>query len=104
MNHTLECLERQQAAEAWRERWPNYCRSCNGWGQTVFYQSVPYGATVAYEPITDPCDCALGDQCARCGKPDALDEEGEGPCIFCGWNYDEGTPSVDCCCWQGETA
>lgn len=80
------------------EAWPNYCRSCSGWGVTTYRQSVPYGSTSASFDVADPCAaCTNLGKCARCGLDGLSSEErgdgdtGTGPCEFCGWDYDEGS-------------
>lgn len=104
MNHGIDAVadteiaaasaahEQRQRAAAWREKWPNFCKSCRGWGGSVFYQSHPYGSTSAQEPLLELCD-AIADPsiCHRCQNA-GLDEDGEGPCKACGWSYDDGEP------------
>jgi hypothetical protein len=76
--------------EAYESQWPNYCRRCGGWGGSTFDQGHPYGATTAYETLFEPCEFCTEDLiCARCGEP-GLGEDADGPCKFCGWNYDDG--------------
>jgi hypothetical protein len=76
------------AADAWKAKWPNHCTGCKGWG----------GATVSTYPDSpddfDVCD-ALPDAhtCHRCGAL-GLDDDGNGPCAGCGWNYDDGMPQA----------
>ena len=65
----------------WRRTWPNYCRSCNGWGG-----AVPAGGDV----VTDPCEDCL-DRCSRCGADMFKDSERRS-CNACGWNYMDGLP------------
>jgi hypothetical protein len=80
--------ERCRAVEArnaqWTETWPNHCRQCGGWGATGT------GSTWA-DPgdSSDPCDALPETTCHRCGE-DGLDEDGNGPCTRCGWNFDDG--------------
>lgn len=73
--------------------WPNACKACGGWG--LHSWRGPHG-----EQLSDPCTgesfgkgCTADLYCARCGES-GLGSEGEGPCIFCGWNYDDGMPSL----------
>lgn len=80
------------AASAWIQRWPAHCKSCGGWGASSYEESHGFkgGGT---ETFTDPCEAPPGLQtCHRCGY-DGLDTEGAGPCIACGWNYDDGMPT-----------
>ena len=88
----LDELREQIAARnaEWTRQWPKHCNKCGGWGVFTYEQGHPYGMTTAYETMTDPCDCTADGRCARCGKADALGEECDGPCKFCGWNYDDG--------------
>lgn len=83
----------------WLNRWPRYCRSCEGWGFHSMSQSVPYGSTSASFDVQDSCDqCTSYGRCARCGENGLTneasgdDETGNGPCKMCGWNYDDGLP------------
>ena len=39
----------------------------------------------------EPCECVEEGICPRCGKH-SLNEDGEGPCTRCGWNYDDMLP------------
>lgn len=81
-------------AELWIKRWPHYCTQCNGWGGSSYEESHGFrgGGT---ETIFEPCDAEPISKCHRCGAPGGLDEEGDGPCCACGWNYDDGVPEVD---------
>lgn len=117
--HTPECLAQMEKARKEREdyitKWPNYCKSCNGWGGSTEYQTHPYGSTTASEPIFEPCsDCgAAHPRCPRCGEDAFLDEgihmnilnwllEGE-PCPSCGYDWgnnpDDALPDEpECLC------
>lgn len=81
-----------QQNQEWLDKWPNHCPKCKGWGGKTFYEAHPYGSTTADEPMFDVCE-ELDDihTCHRCGK-DGLDEDGNGPCNFCGWDFDDGLP------------
>lgn len=76
--------------------WPYACKSCGGWGVHSWIEKHDAGPG---EHMSDPCpDCTArygeGPQlCARCSRL-GLDTEGSGPCVFCGWNYDDGMPSL----------
>lgn len=81
-----------EAAARWRAAWPDHCKACQGWGGAVSFQTHPYGATSAAEPLFDLCEAHERiETCHRCGQ-DGLAESGEGPCLHCGWNYDDGEP------------
>jgi len=79
-----------KAAAEWDQKWPDHCKSCNGWGGSVFYEN--HGLPGVGEAMFDECG-AIEDLtiCHRCGKH-GLNEDGEGPCSECGWNYDDGKP------------
>lgn len=81
------------AAEAWRQTWFNACPCCHGWGGFAGRQGHPYGSTVAYEETFDVCDELPVTQCHRCGEH-GLDQDSNGPCTYCGWNYDDGEPTL----------
>jgi len=77
--------------------WPNHCAACRGWGVHSWNEFVPYGMGSAAMPMSEPCEgCAAAGNCARCGQPGLTSEDrgdettGDGPCGFCGWNYDDG--------------
>lgn len=70
--------------EAWRSKWPNHCTRCGGTGGQVMRN---------YPHAPDDFDlCPRGEQnpelCHRCGQ-NGLNADAEGPCKFCGWNYDD---------------
>lgn len=75
--------------EEFRSKWPNHCKDCGGWGLHSFTEMHGFNHGSG-EEITDPCECTENGKCPRCGKEDALDEEGQGPCPKCNWNYDDG--------------
>lgn len=115
MQHSEQCLKEQetrnQLIKEYKNKWPNYCRSCGGWGGSVFYQSHPYGSTYANEEMWDPCtDCIEDGKCPRCGWEMPEDEFEEtlefGVCRKCGWREDkpDGLPEpLDwCMCWEEE--
>jgi hypothetical protein len=78
------------AVGGWQRKWPHYCRICGGWGGHTFYES--HGLPGPAERLFDPCETVPSvETCHRCWC-EGLDEEGNGPCKFCGWNYDDGLP------------
>jgi len=95
--HTLWCRycrwRERRAIRAYRRRWPKFCRDCGGWG----------GWSIAggYDspPDYDACDVFEDERtCHRCGHPGLTEDDAEGPCAFCGWNYDDGCPEVEPYC------
>lgn len=91
-----EDLERESheqavaAGASWRDKWPNHCKQCHGWGGFSFYQSHGPGPS---EQMFDTCDAYDNfHRCHRCGEL-GLTADGDGPCSHCGWNYDDGDPS-----------
>jgi hypothetical protein len=91
-----KCVERQdrqaEIRQAWLRAWPKHCTVCEGAG--AFHTPGSY-----WEPPSDePCEHCTGQGiCARCGAEDGLDEDGNGPCKVCGWNYDDQEPHVEPC-------
>jgi hypothetical protein len=78
------------AAVEWKAKWPNHCPACGGWGGITFHQSHPYGMGSASEQLFDECQAIENPTtCHRCGE-DGLNEDGEGPCKACGWDFDDG--------------
>lgn len=81
--------------------WPNHCKKCGGWGLRQFIQSHGPGLI---EHLQEPCECTEGSAdnegvpvCARCEERlsfKIMETVGEGPCNNCGWNYDDGMPSL----------
>lgn len=78
-------------AGEWHAKWPHACAHCKGWGLFYFTESHGFKHGPS-EVLSDPCDALPPTTCHRCGAPDALGEDGEGPCKSCGWNYDDGQP------------
>ena len=81
----------------WLAKWPNFCRSCGGWGvhhYTMYHDGPRYPG----EHMMDPCDCTQSrpegpQKCPRCAEL-GLWNDCTGPCSFCGWNYDDGYPEL----------
>lgn len=72
---------------AYVAKYPNYCKTCGGFG--VHCWEERHDAGYPGEPMSEPCDACTGQGiCARCGEK-GLDEDGNGPCTHCGWNYDD---------------
>jgi len=80
-----------RAALDWRRKWPNACKVCHGWGGGTFYET--HGLPGPAERITDACDSLAETMCHRCGEH-GLTEDSDGPCSFCGWNYNDGEPAL----------
>ena len=55
---------------ALEERWNQevVCPTCGGTGETVSYESVPYGMGFTDMQIVDLCGCVDGGFCPRCGS------------------------------------
>ncbi len=69
--------------------WPDHCKKCGGWGLHSYTEMHGFNHGSG-EDFADPCECVESGKCARCGKPGLVEDDGEGPCSFCGWNYDDG--------------
>lgn len=76
----------EQENREWEAKWPAHCKDCGGWGGSTHYEmhGFNYGPG---EQIFDVCEATT--HCHRCGQ-DGLDDDLDGPCKFCGWNYDDG--------------
>ena len=84
--------EIEQKNEEFKAKWPNYCKKCGGWGMHSYTEmhGFNYGCG---EQMAEPCECVEEGICPRCGKEAGFDDEGQGPCQHCGWNYDDGLAS-----------
>ena len=74
---------------------PNHCKACEGWGCKSGREfRGMYGMSAAYEDTFDTCpQCVDQLKCPQCGTENALNEDGEGPCPTCKWDYNaEGMP------------
>lgn len=93
----LALIEAQAKSDAdnqeFTRRWPAFCRKCGGWGGSSYQESHGFKGGGS-ETIFDLCG-AIEDVrvCHRCGCL-GLNEEGEGPCSACGWNFDDGLQEV----------
>jgi hypothetical protein len=74
----------RQANQAWRDRWPNHCKSCGGWGGELSDPLHPA------ESVWMPCEALPPEVCHRCGFAGLNLESGDGPRRFCGWDQDNG--------------
>ena len=73
--------------------WPDHCRACGGWGTSAYsVNQSPLGSGWHWpETFVDPCPCcAEQGRCGRCGGSLLEIDEGEVPCSYCGWNFDDG--------------
>lgn len=120
MEHTKACVEASIKAEKERadffKKYPNYCKSCEGWGGFVYYEN--HGLPGAGERIFDMCgDCIGNDICPRCGYQHPVKwqydetyfdggyevpffDEVDSNCLNCGWNCETdswGLPEVPPC-------
>jgi predicted RNA-binding Zn-ribbon protein involved in translation (DUF1610 family) len=112
VKHTAECNklfeEAMAAHEAWRQRWPKFCKTCFGKGVHEYsYDPSPAGVSLAPGRMTDIelCpDCTEKDICPRCGHHiDGLartwaELDVELSCPTCGWWWgctDSRRPMLD---------
>ena len=109
MEHRPECTKAQEQyatdVAAYEAQWPNYCRTCRGWGVTRYYDDPIGEQWSSSHWFSEPCDDCAG-RCPRCGADwPETDEEMERPCPACSWKYDK-TPGLDeqpeCDCWIEE--
>ena len=108
MVHTEDCQQMIDgstlAQREWIALWAGYCVKCSGAGVHITYESHGFKGG-GREQLQDPCShCTENGICARCGAQ-GLTVDGEGPCTFCKWDYDDALPQVWECygdCNQGE--
>jgi hypothetical protein len=75
----------------WRNRWPQHCRSCRGWGGSAYTEMHGFRGGSG-EQMFDLCGARDENQCHRC--VDMGLKDGDGPCRTCGWNYNDGEPEI----------
>ena len=97
----VQCVREERA---YRERWPNHCGRCSGWGGFPYYDSD------TGDQGADPChQCVERGRCPRCGGgiiAEAYWDAGHwAVCDNCG--FVEGTtrghpyPEEPCSCLEG---
>lgn len=96
MIHSLSCIAAQRQIEKkhkeWVRKWPNYCRSCGGFGVNSWYENAsPWGSGENWPmQVTDVCpSCLEQGKCPRCGREAWTEEEVENEsltCMYCGWD------------------
>lgn len=116
MQHSPTCIEafarHGLAMVTFAVKWPDYCRSCEGWGYfSHSYDPSPAGVSLGsgFMVEADPCDACTGADphpfCARCHAVNDQWLEGEdSPCTACGWNWgknqgDTLPPEPECHCY-----
>lgn len=109
--HSEQCkqatADREVARARWVAEWPNYCRTCDGWGGAASsYDPSPAGVCLSSGSMEDWDSCpACTDNgiCSRCGAESPIDEDAvEAPaCAKCGADGTDGMPPPyeDCGCW-----
>lgn len=75
------------------EKYPNYCRPCGGWGGFTYWDN--HGIPGPAEQCTEPCEALDFTTCHRCGEEYAMDEDGDRPCTFCKWYFNDGIIEYD---------
>lgn len=110
MEHTESCKKTtarlEKAIAEYQAKWPNYCHKCNGSGNLISYQSVPYGMGDTNMEVDDFCETCLGEgKCPRCGKTVFKEDDyysDNMTCPECGWDErSEICPELDDCgCWE----
>jgi hypothetical protein len=79
--------DQMDPVEAWKARWPNYCRACGGWG--AYQQEDPVLGEIALVA----CTALPEGTCHRCAAADAVHPEDavlSRGCRECGWDHDDG--------------
>jgi hypothetical protein len=115
--HTAHCIQEtarsNQAIEAYKRAWPNYCQHCNGEGVITTYEDPsPPGVALGsgFYRFDDPCEqCTEKGLCPRCGSvawhivdPTEIPEI---PCTTCGWSWGKNEGDVmpapyECSCYE----
>lgn len=105
MQHTKTCQDRQGLSlvltALFQERYPTYCRRCDGWGKLPEMWDGPVKRDMApsFLVIEAPCPACEGSalpHCGLCGQ--ILDSDGFRLCL-CPLNV--GKPQApQCFCWE----
>lgn len=111
--HSKECADAQrqyeEAVAEYKERWPNYCRECNGLGGHLdTYDPSPSGVALSPGYMTDfaTCNACIEEgMCPRCGEQ--ISDRDTEPCPNCGWNWGKNPNDAlpeppECFCWHLE--
>ena len=120
IKHSPECTkafeEAEKARAEYRQKWPNFCKNCSGWGGSYStYDPSPAGVSLGSGFMYDyePCgDCLEKGICPRCGKESkrmkkAMEEGTDDfTCEHCGWSEEEKTEGMpeepECWCYYNE--
>lgn len=114
--HSEHCKKNSKLVDesraAYAEQWPNYCKTCGGWGGELYsFDPSPAGVSLSsgsmqdYDPCPDCIDKAI---CPRCGHVHNLDHDfycGDAPCDVCGFvegKTDGMLSPHECYCWEME--
>lgn len=114
VQHTPACQAAQAAYQAattaYETAYPNWCRACDGAGETCYdYDPSPAGVSLGAGHLTDcdPCaSCVEQGRCPRCGRGSFPDPDASGNpqiCGNCGFvelSTDGHPTQPDCDCWE----
>lgn len=87
---------RLESQRLWRERWPQHCPKCKGWGilEWTENQAPPGSSKYRRTTIREQCSCLERGICPRCGQQDVafteISDDTLCNCRACGW--DGGQP------------
>ena len=96
MNHSEECMKR---AREFEKKYPNYCRTCGGWGGFLVpgVRTFSNGDPGYPDEFEDCQDCVCQFKCPLCEK-EFPEENMDDDILPCGHEqYPEGIP--ECYCW-----
>jgi hypothetical protein len=91
--HTTQCIVSYWGIHAeWFSflwQWPRACRRCGSAGFHRYNQAVGYYGDI--QVVDEQCECTYDGRCPRCGLNGLTSISGDGPCIYCWWDYFPGT-------------
>jgi hypothetical protein len=93
---------RDLSVEAWKAKWPNWCRACNGWGAldtggpdvwpAVDNATQKEREDAGFVDCWTKCEVRSELKCHRCSGefPASAYPEKHWCCNECGWSFDDG--------------
>ena len=106
----IETAKRARERKQYAQKWPNYCRTCEGHGLVWSCENLaPHGGGHWGHWSQGPCvECYEVGICPRCGhqhSPEWVESSEAQPCEECGWQEQKSPglpPLYECTCGEGQ--